>query len=81
MLKEMNERRDQGGPKSEVMSTETYLNKLLVASAGGKSKEEIPRDQLAEAKTTNKLLGNVIKELAKPKTNEGVPTFARGRTR
>lgn len=52
-------------PKSEVMSTGSYLSKVLVAGLSKKD-ENVPKDQLIEAKKTNDILGNVLKEVAKP---------------
>lgn len=63
LLKEANDLDDRQAnrPKAEIMSTESYLSKLLVGSLNQKG--DTPKEQLAEQKTTNKKLDGVIKAL------------------
>lgn len=65
LVKEDQKKDDKNLPKSEVMSTESYLSKVLVAGLGKKD-DNVPKDQLVEAKKTNDKLDGVLKELAKP---------------
>lgn len=80
LLKEANEtdKRQANLPKSEVMSTESYLNKTLVGALN-QSKDAIPREQLTEQKTANETLRKIHAELKKGQ-KPGPATFARGRS-
>ena len=68
LFKEANERdgkRAGNQPKAEVMSTESYLNKVLVAGLNKEKDNRLPQEQLTEAKTSNKVLKEIHAELKK----------------
>jgi len=64
-------------PKSEVMSTSSYLNKVLVAGLS-KPAENVAKEQLVEVKKTNTILDGVLKEVSKPQRSLPA-TFGPGR--
>lgn len=65
-------------PKSQVMSTEQYLNQLLTASLN-KPDKDVPKDHLKATEEGNKILEDIVVVLEEQNKNNGPAVFARAR--
>lgn len=65
--------------KSEVISTETYMNKLLTAGLG-KTDAALAMDTLTEARSSGRTLREIHRALLRARARGGPPVFGPGRT-